>query len=112
MRRILFFVAATELLAAAIYGWSAWVWFGWRAVGPNSFPGSPDAFFYARSALSSYLQAQGFILGGIPGGVAVALMASMSDGAQITNSTRALQITVALLPVTVLAAVYVIGVSV
>jgi hypothetical protein len=109
MRRILVFFLLIELLATAFYCWSAWQWFDWRAVGPNAFPGSPDAFFYAHSAFSDYLRAQGFMLGGILGGVAVAFLVSISHGAQITKSTRALQISIVLLPVAVLASVYVIG---
>jgi hypothetical protein len=110
MRRILFFFLLIELLAAAFYCWSAWQWFDWCATGPNAFPGSPDAFFLARGAFSDYMRAQGLMLGGIPGGVAVAFLASISHGAQMMKSTRALQISIVLLPVAVLVSVYVIGV--
>lgn len=112
MRRILGFFLLIELLTAAFYCWSAWQWFDWRATGPNAFPGSPDAFILARSAFYDYLQAQGIMLGEIPGGVAIAFFASISRGAQIMKSTRALQIGIVLLPVAVLVSVYVIGVRV
>lgn len=112
MRRTLVFFLLIESFAEAFYCYSAWQWFEWRAAGPNAFPGSPDAFFYFRSALSDYLRAQGIMFGVLIGGVGVALLASISQGAQITKSTRVLQISILLFPVAVLASVYFIDVHV
>jgi hypothetical protein len=34
-----------EILVILVFAWRSWLWLGWSKIGPDAFPGSPDAAY-------------------------------------------------------------------
>ncbi len=73
MSRLITIYLVIEAIAVALYCWLLWGWMGWKAVGPNAFPGSPDAAWLYSSSLEYCRWATGFVEGVWIGGIACVL---------------------------------------
>jgi hypothetical protein len=64
---------AFEAVAIALYCWFLWRWVEWKSLGPNAFPGSPDAFALYFHALSRHQWSTALLEGIWLGGIACAV---------------------------------------
>ena len=99
MRKVLVLYMLVELLAAGFHGWASYGWFGWLAADLDDFTGSPDALLLYRQNQANYLQSQGFLMGLLPGGVAIAFLTIVRQAAGMSIRVRLLQISLVLLPI-------------
>jgi len=67
---------ATETLAVMLYAWQSFAWYGWKAVGPDAFPGSPDAIYNYRIAERWSGWLEGVVVGLLIGAIAFCLARS------------------------------------
>jgi hypothetical protein len=69
MTRFPIIYLAVEAIAVAVYGWLLWRWMGWKTIGSNAFPGSPDARWLYFNSLENFQLATGFLQGLWIGGI-------------------------------------------
>jgi hypothetical protein len=63
MTRVLSFYLAFEIFIILVFCWALWLWLDWKPVGPNAFPGSPDAGWMYGNAYAGYHWANGLLEG-------------------------------------------------
>ena len=63
MRVAFLALISIELLVIAGFAWCSWVWLGWSKVGPDAFPGSPDAAYLYYSSQHAALWSERLVIG-------------------------------------------------
>ena len=98
MRRPLILFLATELVAIALYTWQAIGWYGWKLLGPDAFPDSPDAAHLYRMAEKGTNWSEGLVVGLLAGAISLFFAARFDQQARPQSGT-ALRWAICLLPV-------------
>jgi hypothetical protein len=63
MRKAFLALISVELLVIAGFARYSWVWLGWSKVGPNAFPGSPDAAYLYYSSQQAAMWSERLLIG-------------------------------------------------
>jgi hypothetical protein len=105
MTRALSIYLAIEGLIIGLYYWKLQIWLGWKPVGPDAYPRSPDASWLYFSANDSYQWSSGLLMGVWLGGIASVLLCRREFSKPGTSTLhKALVIALFILPVITLIA--------
>jgi hypothetical protein len=63
MRRAFLALLLVELLVITGFAWRSWVWLEWSKLGPDAFPGSPDAAYLYYTCQRAALWSGRFLIG-------------------------------------------------
>jgi len=105
MRRALILFLTVEIFVVGLYAWRAYVWYGWRQVGPDAFPGSPDAVYLYQSAERSSTWIEGLVVGILIGAVGISLSYRASSYQPGSKAEAALRAAICVVPLVALALV-------
>jgi hypothetical protein len=63
MRKAFLALLSFEFLIIASFARCSWIWLGWSKVGPDAFPGSPDAAYLYYSSQQAAMWSERLLIG-------------------------------------------------